>query len=111
MRLSREMVFVPRLVLDEALHLENRLILANNPDKVVVVNASGAENPAGEWIGFHTEHAPVEEMKLYYGRHFFLGITPTLGTSAHAAFIVKRDFFKNPDDLKQKIRRETGVDC
>ncbi len=108
-RLSREMVYVPRLILDDVLNSQNQPVIPGGHEKVILVTASGAEDSTGEWIGFHTQHQPVDEMQMYYGRNVYLGITPTLQGPSHVALIVRKSFFKNLNDLKEKIRRETDL--
>jgi flavin-dependent dehydrogenase len=108
-RLEKEMVFVPRLDLDDALHSQNAQARALPGQSVLEVAASGAEHPQGEWIGFQTQHDPVENVQMHYGRDLCVGLAPTLEPAAHAAFIVKRRAFKDPEDLKRKIERELGL--
>ncbi len=108
-RLSREMVYAPRSVLDDALNAQDRPAIPGGREKVIPVAASGAEDPAGEWIGFHTRHRPVEEMRMYYGRNVHLGVTPTLEETSHVAFIARKGVFKNSDDLRETVRAETGL--
>jgi flavin-dependent dehydrogenase len=109
LRLSREMVYVPRLVLDDVLNSQNQPVVPGGHEKVIEITASGAEDFAGEWIGFQTQHRPVDEMQMYYGQDAYLGVTPTLEETSHAALIVRKSSFKSLDDLKEKVCRETGI--
>ncbi len=108
-RFKNEMVYVSRLDLDNALHLQNRSQTPAAGQKIIEVRATGAEDSAGEWIGFKAQYEPVDDVELYYGRHIYLGITPTLGKVSHVAFIVKRNLFKSPEDLIKKIFSEFGL--
>ena len=104
-----EMVFTPRLELDNALCLQNQSSFPAAGQKIIEVIATGAEEPTGEWVGFQTQHEPIDDVRLYYGRDIYLGIAPTLGKTSHVAFIVKRRLFKNLEDLNEKIIREFGL--
>lgn len=108
-RLKKEMVYVSRFQLDHALYLQNLSQTPAAGQEIIEVHATGAQDSNGEWIGFQTQHEPSEEVKLYYGRHIYLGITPTLEKKSHVAFIVRRGFFKNLEDLSDKVFSELGL--
>ncbi|GEM_PF-1923830 len=108
-RFRNAMVYVSRLELDNSLHLQNPSQSPVAGQEIIEVKATGAEDPMGEWIGFQTQYEPVDDVELYYGRNIYLGITPTLGRTSHVAFIVKRDYFKSPEDLNRRICSEFGL--
>lgn len=113
--IAREpMVFVPRITLDSALDDQNRSQTesgAGSKDSVVVL-ASGIPRGRGDWIGFMGEAEALpsrEEVRMHYGRGIYLGLVPTGEGRGHAAFIVKKNFFKGLPDLKEKVHSEFGI--
>ncbi len=106
MELDPPVVYVSRFELDAGLES------APSPAAVsydIRVDASGARHE-GEWIGFQsTEKAPLSELEMHYGRGICLGISPTPENNSHVAFIVKRDRFREPQDLRRYIKEELGV--
>lgn len=112
--LEKPMAFLPRMVLDAALDSENK----SEPEKggvpkdALLILASGMPRQQGDWIGFSTE-AEVQsfssEIRMHYGRGIYLGLVPLEAGRGHAAFIVKKSFFKGPADLRERVRSELGV--
>ena len=110
----KPMVFLPRIALDSALDHENRSQLENGPPSggCITVLASGIPRNSGQWIGFQGEvetEASSDDLQMHYGRGIYLGVIPWGPGRGHAAFIVKKNFFKGLPDLKAKVRSELGI--
>ncbi len=104
--LPEPMVYISRWALDETLYSRQRSSSLNDPDSLRV-NAKGIPVGAGgEWIGFQAACDPVQDLEMHYGRGICVGISPTLGPEAHLAFIVKRERFRNAEDLKKILWEE-----
>ncbi len=112
--LVKPMAFFPRMALDAAMDRENK----SEPEKIeipknaVLIQASGIPKRPGDWIGFSSEAVVSsfsDEIRMHYGRGIYLGLVPLEAGRGHAAFLVKKNFFKNPADLKERVQSELGV--
>ena len=106
--LKTPMIYVSRLVLDNTLN-DQQQPAETTSKEVIHVNASGVENHKGDWIGFQGSCEPVEDLEMHYGRGLYLGIAPTLEEKSHVAFIVKRNLFRNTEDLRHVLQKELGL--
>lgn len=115
--LDRPMMFVPRFNLDAALDRQNASVHRGlegrtRPLDTLTIWSFGAKKPGGSWIGFHgraEDCGPSQDLRMYYGKGIYLGTVPLDARSRHAAFVVKRGFFRGIPDLKERVEKETGV--
>ncbi len=107
--LKEPMVFISRIVLDDTLNRQQSSPVGFDSANCLRVTAFGARHPQGDWIGFQGETEPVEEVQMHYGRGIYLGLAPATAEQSHMAMIVKRDLFKDQEQLKGFIRKELSL--
>lgn len=106
--LKEPLIFIPRLTLDHALFKQQQHGTLKAPE-ALEIDATGVGAQTGEWLGFQSRCEKADGLEMHYAEGIYLGLCPTLERDAHAAFIVKKDYFKNPKDLKERAERELGV--
>jgi flavin-dependent dehydrogenase len=116
LHLKTPMVYVPRIDLDAWLNDKNRndfcpVAPAENSE-VITIPANGPKKNDGEWVGFHSEcdSDSKDTFEMRYGNGVYMGVSPMENDRCHVAFIVRRARFRNPDQIRDLILEEFGVE-
>lgn len=107
-RLRTPMVYISRYALDNALYRQQEPIDVGSEEPIRVI-AAGVQDQKGDWLGFQTSMETMGELEMHYGRGIYLGIAPTLEGQSHVAFIVKKSLFSNPENLREHVKKELGL--
>jgi len=112
-RLGEPLVFAARLELDHELWRRPASPTAaeakKNPEALRIIASGARSGTEGAWIGFQADAPPVDGLQMHYGRGIYAGICRTPSGIAHAAFLVRRALYKNPEQMRALVLSELGI--